>query len=69
MSDYYAKRRRQQVGPFETREQAVAEFRKAFPFKGPEYAHTAPRNKIMSGYGNGGIYFDIRWNNALRDER
>jgi hypothetical protein len=68
MSDFWAKRGRKQVGPFPTRDEAVTEFRKAFPFKGPEYAHSTNKNKILSGYGAGGIYFDLRWHNALHEE-
>ena len=62
--EYHAQRRRQRVGPFATREEAVAAFVAAFPFTGPDYMAQAPRNKIMSGYGNGGAYFDLRWNGA-----
>lgn len=68
MQNFWAQRGRKQVGPFPTREEAVAAFRTAFPFKGADYAHTAPKNKILSGYGTNGAYLDMRWHNALREE-
>ena len=60
---FWAQRGRQKVGPLPTREAALAEFRERFP--------CAPRKaagggmKIMSGYGEGGIWFDIRWAPAI----
>lgn len=39
------------IGPFETREQALAEVFAAHP----------GAKEATSGYGAGGIYFDIQW--------
>lgn len=63
---FWAKRGRQQVGPFPSRDAALAEFRKQFP--------CLPRKaigggmKIMTGYGEDGIWFDIRWAPAIAPE-
>ncbi len=65
---FWAKRRRAIVGPYDTRESAIAAFIAANPWRGPDYAATAPRNKIMSGYGEFGPSFDLRWHNANETE-
>lgn len=61
---YWACRRRQKVGPFPTREEAVAAFVLAYPVKGPSYQQQAKANAIMTGYGSGGPWADVRWFHA-----
>jgi hypothetical protein len=62
--EYWAQRRRLKVGPFPSREAAIAAFITAHPFTGPDYMASAPRNKILHGYGTGGAWFDLQWSNA-----
>ncbi len=65
---FWAKRGRTITGPDETRESAVAAFIAANPWRGPAYAASAPRNQIMSGYGEFGPMFDLRWHYANETE-
>jgi hypothetical protein len=65
---FWAKRGRTIAGPHETRDLAVAEFIAANPWRGPAYAASSPRNKIMSGYGEFGPSFDLRWHHANETE-
>ena len=62
---YWAKRRKQQVGPFPTLAEALAAFREKFPYAGPAYAARAKKNEIMTGFGEFGPHFDIRWHDAI----
>ena len=64
MADFWACRGKNKVGPFLTREEAIEAFRKAFPFKGSDYAARATRNDITTGYGLGGPWFDVHWAKA-----
>jgi hypothetical protein len=61
---YWAKRNRQQVGPFATREEAVEAFRTAFPHKGPDYMRSSKKCQFLTGYGELGAHFSIQWHNA-----
>jgi hypothetical protein len=61
---YWAKRGRKTVGPFETREAALAAFREQNPFTKALYLATAKANEITTGYGAFGPHFDIRWHAA-----
>lgn len=65
---FWAKCGKKQVGPFATREAAVDQYRETHPAKSERdrknrMAMTACR--IMTGYGNGGPWFDIRWHPAF----
>lgn len=61
---FWAKRGRAIVGPFESRESALAAFIAANPWRGPAYAATAAKNQIMTGYGEFGPYSDMHWHSA-----
>lgn len=68
MTDTYPQRQywafrgtRIKLGPYESREAAIAAFRAAYPAK-PAYA--ARRDHFATGYGIGGAHFDIRWHRA-----
>ena len=52
---------RKLVGPCATREEAIEEFRKLYPFKGKAWEASASANQIMTGYGEFGPYSDMRW--------
>lgn len=47
------KNKRQDIGPFETREAAASEF----------FNYVAPVDvkEVLTGYGAGGAWFDIQW--------
>lgn len=62
---YWAMRGKHLSGPHESREAALIAFRVAFPFKGKPYEASAPKSQIMTGYGNGGPFADLRWNDAI----
>lgn len=62
MREFWAKRGRKIVGPFPTREDALRAFAAAYPFKG-KLAGKA--DAIMSGFGMGGPYSDLRWTSPL----
>ena len=64
---YWAQRRGKKCGPFATREQALSEFRKAYPFKGKPWEARAPRNLITTGYGEGDAWFSIELYNAAAE--
>lgn len=64
---YWATKRKTQIGPFATREEAVTAFRAANPFKGATYEARAPRNQFLTGYGALGPHFDIRFHSASGD--
>jgi hypothetical protein len=61
---YWAKRGKKLVGPFPTRNEALAAFREQYPFNKPLYLATAKANEIMSGYGAFGPHFDMQWHAA-----
>lgn len=63
MHDFWAKRGKQLVGPFPTREDALREFRIKFPLYG-KHPLGRKQTDIMTGYGTFGPMFDIRWNDA-----
>lgn len=46
------KHKRQDIGPFNSREAAAKEF---FDY------HDAEASEVLTGYGAGGAWFDIRW--------
>ena len=60
---FWAKRGRNESGPHATRKAAIEAFRAAFPVS--ENKARSGGQKVMSGYGNGGPWFDIRWHDAL----
>lgn len=64
-SEYWAKRGPKIVGPLPTREEALAAFREKHPFRHPAWAASAPRHQILTGYGAGGPWFDMRWHDAI----
>lgn len=61
---YWASRGRSKAGPCASREEALAAFRAAFPFKGPDYSAQARKNQICTGYGADSASFDMRWHDA-----
>ena len=61
---FWAKRKTKIVGPFPTREDALAAFYASNPFKGADYMAKAKDAQIMTGYGEFGPSFDIRWDYA-----
>jgi hypothetical protein len=61
---YWAKRGRKIVGPCDSRDAALDAFRKAYPVKGPDWKVNAKKNDILTGYGEFGPHFDMRWDKA-----
>lgn len=61
---FWATRGRKQVGPFPTREEALAAFRAAHPHTGPQYMARAKQNQVLTGYGLTGPSSDMRWHDA-----
>jgi hypothetical protein len=61
---FWARRRRQYVGPFPTRQETLDSFRATYPHKGPAYAAGAAKNKVMTGYGTHDAYFSLEWHDA-----
>lgn len=59
---YWAKRGRQISGPHASLDAAVVAFRAAYPVK--RGLERSRKHAILTGYGNGGPYFDIRWFDA-----
>ncbi len=58
------KRNHQKEGPFTTLSEAIDAFRKAHPFAGQDWQRASKRNQFMTGYGEFGAQFDIRWHDA-----
>lgn len=61
---YWAKRGKILVGPFSTRDEALAAFRERYPFDGPDYMARSKTKQILTGYGEDGPWFDLRWDDA-----
>jgi hypothetical protein len=61
---FWAKRGKTIVGPFPSRDEALAAFYAANPFKKPLYLATAKANEVLTGYGSTGPNFDMRWHPA-----
>lgn len=61
---FWAQRRKQTTGPYETRDEAIAAFTTKYPFRGKDYEARAVKNQIMTGYGEFGPHFDLRWHTA-----
>jgi hypothetical protein len=53
---YWASRGKVQMGPYASREDALAAFRAANPVKKP-----GRRTDITTGYGTFGPHFDVQW--------
>jgi hypothetical protein len=62
MKTYWANfksgRKRQTIGPFPNREDAVTE----------ALMHKPKHKSLCTGYGSGGVYFDIRWHDKETSE-
>lgn len=68
-TQYWAVRGKKQVGPFPTREEAIAAMR-ALPMSKAEMARAKAHSanmRFQTGYGTFGPHFDMRWHGALAD--
>lgn len=63
---FWAKAGKSIIGPFETRESALASMydRQADKRPLPDYLARARKNQIMTGYGSTGPYSDLQWHDA-----
>lgn len=63
---FWAKARKSIIGPYETREAALAAMydRQADKRPLPDYLAKAPKNQILTGYGATGPHYDLRWHDA-----
>ena len=61
---FWAQKGIKKAGPCSSRADAIEEYRRIFPFKGKDWAASNFRNQIMTGYGEFGPSFDIRWHPA-----
>jgi len=71
---FWAMRTKRQVGPCATREEALRLFRETYPLTAAQRRKRSGGlfsggiGRILTGYGNGGPHFDMRWHDAEKDD-
>lgn len=60
---YWAEKGGNMVGPLPSHDEAIAAWRRLYPFTSEPHEARAPRNQVITGYGAAGPWFDIKWHN------